>query len=457
MAAPSVTYTFTNGTAADASQVNTNFTNLINGMSDGTKDLSINALTCAGTATLNGAINLGNASSDDITVTGSLASSLPVKTTGTYNFGSATLGFLSMYFGNASNSNTVRVLGGVTTSSYTLTLPVNVGIANDMPYATDASGTLAFKQLTSSSDIQNLTITTSVAASALTIAVKTKAAADASSTTPITIGFRNATAATGTYVTRTITGALSMVVSSGSTLGLVTGSLAQYVYVYAIDNAGTVELAVSHTKLFDDGTIVTTTAEGGAGAADSATTIYSTTARTGVASRLIGRIKFSLSTAGTWDEAGDEISLVPFDNVVIRSQVTVDSGNGHGSTNSNVRRFSQTRLNTGTAITYADSAGNGASFTINEDGLYYACYNDVRSGGAAAVGITVNGSALSTNINSITYAQGKRCQGSGATANAAFCSWTGLLAIGDIVRPQDNGATDSSNAECMMTVTKIGS
>lgn len=139
MPSPSVTYTFTNGTAADASQVNTNFTDLINGVSDGTKDLSISALTCAGTATLNGNINLGNSSADDITITGSLASDFPVKTTGTNYIGSATKALLGVYFGNASNSNTVLLKGGVTTSSYTVTLPTAVGAVNTF-LKTDASG-----------------------------------------------------------------------------------------------------------------------------------------------------------------------------------------------------------------------------------------------------------------------------------------------------------------------------
>lgn len=54
MAAITVTYTFSNGTTADATQVNTNFTDILNGLSDGTKDISIGALTVATTATLTG-------------------------------------------------------------------------------------------------------------------------------------------------------------------------------------------------------------------------------------------------------------------------------------------------------------------------------------------------------------------------------------------------------------------
>lgn len=73
MAGPSVTYTFTNGTTADGSQVSQNFTDIINGLTDGTKDLNINALTAAGTATLNGSNVIGNAAGDTHTVTGRIS------------------------------------------------------------------------------------------------------------------------------------------------------------------------------------------------------------------------------------------------------------------------------------------------------------------------------------------------------------------------------------------------
>ena len=48
MAYPSLTYTFTNGSGniIDAGQVNTNFTDIINGISDGTKDLNVSDITC---------------------------------------------------------------------------------------------------------------------------------------------------------------------------------------------------------------------------------------------------------------------------------------------------------------------------------------------------------------------------------------------------------------------------
>jgi hypothetical protein len=97
MAGPTVTYTFANATTADATQVNQNFTDLINGMTDGSKDLNINALTCAGAAVFNGAVTLGNASSDDLTITASLASTLAVKTDNSFDLGAAATALKDIY------------------------------------------------------------------------------------------------------------------------------------------------------------------------------------------------------------------------------------------------------------------------------------------------------------------------------------------------------------------------
>ncbi len=145
MAGPAVSNTFTNGTAADAAQVNTNFSDLINGATDGTKDYSINALTVAGTFTANGNCTFGNASVDDITFTGSLASSIPVKTTNGPSIGAATLGLNTVYFGNGSNSNTVGIKGGVTSASYTLTAPLAAPATTGMNFISTTAGVLSFR------------------------------------------------------------------------------------------------------------------------------------------------------------------------------------------------------------------------------------------------------------------------------------------------------------------------
>jgi hypothetical protein len=154
--------------------------------------------------------------------------------------------------------------------------------------------------------LNNCVVTPSVGSNALTIALKTVAGTDPSSTDPIGIAFRSSTLTSGAYVSRSVTAALSMVVSSGSTLGH-TSATEWPIYVYALDNAGTVELAVS-TSPVDERYRQSTTAEGGAGAADSVAALYSTTARTNVAVRLIAVLKSTQATAGTWASAPTAVS-----------------------------------------------------------------------------------------------------------------------------------------------------
>lgn len=145
MPAPSVTYTFSNSTTADATQVNQNFTDLINGLSDGTKDLSVSAITAAGNVSLQGNVTLGNSSSDDLTITGSLASSVPIKTTFSYDIGSATIGLKSLYLGsNDSAARSVRLIAPAVASSYTYTLPTSGGTSGFV-LKTDGSGTTSWE------------------------------------------------------------------------------------------------------------------------------------------------------------------------------------------------------------------------------------------------------------------------------------------------------------------------
>lgn len=100
MAAPSVTNTFSNGTTADATEVNQNFTDIINGITDGTKDLTISAFTVGGAATFNGAVTLGNATGDDITFSGYVDSSIIPKTNAASDLGTSALSWQSIFLDN---------------------------------------------------------------------------------------------------------------------------------------------------------------------------------------------------------------------------------------------------------------------------------------------------------------------------------------------------------------------
>lgn len=143
MSAPSVTYSFTNGNTSDATQVNTNFTDLINGSSDGTRDYTVGTLIVNGATTLKGTVNLGDSTSDDISVVGSIAASIPFKTNATYNIGTSILAPLSIYLGNG--TKTTRILAGTIGTSYTLTLPNDVPSVTGMTAVFDTNATMSFR------------------------------------------------------------------------------------------------------------------------------------------------------------------------------------------------------------------------------------------------------------------------------------------------------------------------
>ena len=74
MAFVSVTYTFTSGTTADPGQVNTNFSNVIDGLTDGSKDLAVYGAYIKGTLTVVGQSNHAGGVVVDGTITSNILS-----------------------------------------------------------------------------------------------------------------------------------------------------------------------------------------------------------------------------------------------------------------------------------------------------------------------------------------------------------------------------------------------
>jgi len=137
------------------------------------------------------------------------------------------------------------------------------------------------------------------------------------------------------------------------------------------------------------------------------------------------------------------------------SMVRLHTGNGHGSVNNKIRRFSTEVSNLGNAITYADSATDGASFTINEDGVYNVSYTDTYSAGAVRFGLSLNSSQLTNSINSLT-ADDMLSVTTAASANfESESSWAGQLNKGDIIRPHTDGNPDGTTRN-IFTISKIG-
>lgn len=139
-------------------------------------------------------------------------------------------------------------------------------------------------------------ITASVGASALTCTLN-----------PTILNFRNTPLTSGTINTRTVATAISVVVPSTATLGTVSAQQSRLVLL-ALDNAGTVELAVVNIaggNNLDETTLISTAAI--AAGSNSANVIYSTTARTSLPFRVVGYIESTQATAGTWATAPSTI------------------------------------------------------------------------------------------------------------------------------------------------------
>jgi hypothetical protein len=134
-------------------------------------------------------------------------------------------------------------------------------------------------------------ITASVAANALTIGASN-----------LSLDFRSTTLTSGGI--SSVSGTPSnLVVPSTATLGTVSGVQSD-LYVLALNNAGAIELAVVNASggndLSETGLISTTAISA---AATAANVVYSNTARTSVAYRVIGLIRSTQATAGTWAAA----------------------------------------------------------------------------------------------------------------------------------------------------------
>lgn len=138
-------------------------------------------------------------------------------------------------------------------------------------------------------------------------------------------------------------------------------------------------------------------------------------------------------TYAVWTVSQSLISL-PYLTGTAKTQV--HTGNGRGAINTKCARF--TTSVTDTLGAYADSANNGATFTIPSSGVYCVRAQSIESGG-----ISLNSNQLTTNFSSITEAH-KLFSMSGS-ANQFGSTFTTYLTAGDVLRMHtDTSFTDSS-------------
>ncbi len=176
-------------------------------------------------------------------------------------------------------------------------------------------------------------LVTSVAGSALTVALKTLAGNDPSPTDPVYCYFRSSTLTDGAPVKQSITAALSLTVPSTATMGFV-NAVPGRLYAVLIDTGAGVVLGLKNCSdanviypLVESALASTTIMDT---ASDSAGVMYSAAAQTSKPFRIVGVLTWetALATAGTWSAVPDRNQLFgpgvrkPGDVVQIRRGTT---------------------------------------------------------------------------------------------------------------------------------------
>lgn len=282
------------------------------------------------------------------------------------------------------------------------------------------------------SGMVNGVISPSVSANALTLAVKTLNGDNPSAFDPVIFVFRNSTLANGDYNVYRVTAALSIVVTSTATLGHVSAR-DQQIILYAIDNAGTIELAVA-TKLFDQSArLVSTTIMNGS--STSAAVMYSTTARTSVPWYPIARCVSNQTTAGTWAVVPTQIDLAPFTLPTNACRIYL------ASTQTGVASATHTKINFDTVDFDADSVSVIGSSRIQPKvpGTYFISAHvdgiGSNTSGLAIFSFALNGTRVTQSFTEVV--------------NTAL----GDNGLGKSDFIQLNGTTDFIEAQCWLTLT----
>lgn len=136
----------------------------------------------------------------------------------------------------------------------------------------------------------------------------------------------------------------------------------------------------------------------------------------------------------------------------VQSMVRLNTANGHGSTNTKIRRFTTTVTNQGTDITYADSATLGGSFTINVSGVYAIAYSDCFAS-TSTFGLSLNTSQPTISIAGVTVAD-VLSVGISSVTDSGIAQFTGYFPIGSVVRPHTNG-TSAGTGYTLFTIARV--
>lgn len=336
----------------------------------------------------------------------------------------------------------------------------NETISNPWAVWVDAGNVRFDGELVASINPYSLSV--AMAANAATI---TLLGVNGATTGQIPLKFRSATDTTAALTTVLASAGISVTISSGSTLNTFDATPSR-IWVGAINNAGTVELFVYNSlsnsaigafpqtllgpsvKGLPLGSTISTTAEGGAGAADSAHIPYSTTARSTVAFCWLGYFESTQATKGTWVTDASKVQVyypsIPLPGTVIQTKRTILTDVATGTTvipTDNTTpgiaegdqymslSFTPTSacnlLRVDSLGYFAHSAGTAFVMTLN-DGSNTLCVGAISASAAAVLGIgMLDYYAVAGTVSAITF---------NLRAGASSAGTTSFNGVGGVVR-----------------------
>lgn len=157
-----------------------------------------------------------------------------------------------------------------------------------------------------------------------------------------------------------------------------------------------------------------------------------------------------------WDVMKITPNLSVSSKTLEHQDIYFDGQAGHGSTATKIPHYTNLRLNSGVAIGVVDnSTTNGFSYTLSRDAVVTMCVGVEGSASAsgARLGTSVNSTALTTNLESITALDRRSITTVDTNSRReAVCTSPMKLLKDDVVRPHDNGSATTDLAGSYVTI-----
>jgi hypothetical protein len=285
--------------------------------------------------------------------------------------------------------------GNLTTLITNLTAALELAASSGIAVGMNAPTNLSFQVAEGSNNLE--------------IAMKGTNGSDPSATNPVTIPFRDPTIANGEIIVRTITAPLGFIINSGNTMGVVNNNQPFNLWLFAIDNAGTIGLGAilcsTTSQVFPINEDSPQTTQSGTNGGSTAGLYYANISAVASKSiRILGRIEFGngLANVGVWATAFTKIQLFgpgqrkPGDVVQSLYCSTTTATPSNGATKVNLSGFSPTpaiTLTSSANLIRAKLTGNCTN-GINAPGTI----NLFRGTNATVIGTTHGSGNASTSI-----------------------------------------------------------